>query len=168
MRSTHGVRGTLAGIVVAAMLVSVASAAAAALPAEPTRDQYVDAAEPICKSNVQANKRIFKGAEGKVKRGELKQASRHFLRAATAFNKTIRQLAVLPRPPADGAKLKKWLGLLRTERNIIRGIGRALAANKKRRAESRSLELNRNSSKANNSVLAFGFDYCRIEPSRFG
>ena len=30
------------------------------------------------------------------------------------------------------------------------------------------MDLNRNSNLANNAVLGFGFDYCRIDPSRFG
>lgn len=131
------------------------------------REAFVARAEPICKTNVLANKRIFKGAEGEVKRGELKKASRHFFRAATAFAKTIRALDAIPKPPADTAKLGKWIGLLWDERDLIKKIGTALAAEKRRKAESFSVELNRNSNKANNAVLLFGFDYCRIEQSRF-
>jgi hypothetical protein len=131
------------------------------------RDVYVERAEPVCEANVRANKRIFKGAERKVKRGELKQASRHFFRAATAFAKTIRQLDAIAKPPERKVKLERWIDLLWDERNLIKKIGTALAAEKRRRAESFSVDLNRNSSRANNAVLPFGFDYCRIEPSRF-
>jgi hypothetical protein len=102
-----------------------------------------------------------------VKSGELKRASKHFSRAATAFGKTIQQLAAIPRPPADVAKLTKWLELLRDEKGLIQKIGRALAAENKHKAEKISVELNHNSNVANNTVLAFGFNYCRIEPSRF-
>jgi len=157
-------QGILAGAVT--VLCALAPIAAAAEPSE--REAYVDQAEPICKTNVLANKRIFQGLKGEVKRGELKKASRHFFRAVTAFNKTIRQLAAIPKPPADAAKLTTWLGLLEDESALIKKIGTALAAEKKQRAESYGVDLNRNSSKANNAVLAFGFDYCRIEPSRFG
>ncbi|HEX3293620.1 MAG TPA: hypothetical protein VHR38_07760 [Solirubrobacterales bacterium] len=137
--------------------------------AEPTeREAYVDQAEPICKTNVLANKRIFKGAKGEVKRGELKKAARHFSRAATAFAKTIRQLDAIPKPASDEAKLSGWIDLLEDERDLIKKIGTALAAEQRNKAESYSVDLNRNSSKANNAVLPFGFDYCRIEPSRFG
>jgi hypothetical protein len=141
---------------------------AAELPPEPTREEYVEAAEPICQSNVHANRKIFKGAKGEVKRGELRKAAGHFFRAANAFNRAIRQLKALPRPPADKSKLGKWLGLLGKESTLVRKIGKALNAEKRHRAESLSVELNRNSNRANNSVLSFGFDYCRIESSRFG
>ncbi|MGC1165719.1 MAG: hypothetical protein WA862_06390 [Solirubrobacterales bacterium] len=132
------------------------------------REEYAARAEPICKVNVLANKRIFKGAKGEVKAGKLKRASTHFFRAATAFGKTIVQLEAVPRPSADEARLTKWFGLLRDEKKIIEKVGRALAHGDKHEASSYSVDLNRNSSLANNAVLGFGFDYCRIDPSRFG
>lgn len=144
----------------------LASTAFAAEPSE-ERDEYTARAEPICKTNVLANKRIFKGVRKLVKEDKLKPASSHFARAATAFAKTIDQLAAIPQPPADQAKLGKWLGLLRTEKGIIQKIGRALGAEDKHKAQSYSLDLNRNSSKANNTVISFEFNYCRIEQSRF-
>jgi hypothetical protein len=157
---------------IAVALVAVAAfAAPAAATAEEegevSRAAYVARAEPICKQNVLANKRIFKGAKAEVKAGELKRASAHFARAATAFGTTIRQLAALQPPSADTARIQRWLGILRDEKTLIGQIGKALAAGDKHRAESLSVSLNRNSGKANNAVLAFGFDYCRIEPSRF-
>jgi hypothetical protein len=157
------------GLAVAALAaVAVGPATATAEEEdEVTRESYVAAAEPICKQNVLANKRIFKGAKAEVKAGELKKASRHFLRAATAFSGTVRQLAELKPPEADGARIERWLDLLRDERDLIRSIGKKLAAGDKHRAESLSVDLNRNSTRANNVVLSFGFDYCRIEPSRF-
>jgi hypothetical protein len=142
--------------------------APAAAGAEITREEYVARAEPICKANVLANKRIFKGAKGEVKAGKLRLASKHFFRAARAFGTTIRQLGAVPKPTDDEAKLETWLEVLGTEKEIVEKIGRALAAEEKHKAESYSVELNRNSNKANNTVLAFGFDYCRIDPSRFG
>lgn len=157
-------KGAIAGTLVAMLLV----APAALGDGFEEREVFVERAEPICKSNVLANKRIFKGAKGEVKAGKLKLASRHFLRAATAFEKTIKQLEGVPPPPADTAKLNKWFGLLRQEKLLIEKIGNALAAEEKHKASSLSVDLNRNSTKANNAVLGFGFDYCRIEPSRFG
>ncbi len=160
-----GRQGIWAGLLAAAV-IAVPLAGAAEAPG--TIDEYVERAEPICKTNVLANKRIFKGAKQEVKEGRLKLASRHFARAASAFGKTIRQLAAVPRPPEYEARLGTWLDILGDEKAIVEKIGRALAAEQKHRAESFSVELNRNSNKANNTVLAFGFDYCRIEPSRFG
>lgn len=134
----------------------------------PTRPDYVKQAEPICKTNVLANRRIFQGAKGEVKADKLKAASTHFFRAATAFAKTISQLEAVPRPTEDEARLAKWFGLLRTEKAIIEKVGRALAAEDKHKAGSYSVDLNRNSNLANNTVLGFGFNYCRIDPARFG
>lgn len=150
-------------LVVLAVLVPIA-AAAEATPV----DEYRSQAERICKSNVLANKQIFKGVKHLVKVGKLKQASTHFKRAATAFGKTIGQLAQVPRPPEYEVKLEKWLGLLRETKGVIGKIGKALAAEDKRKAESYFVELHRLSTKANNTVLDFEFNYCRIEESRFG
>lgn len=160
-------RCSLVGLTVAALLGAVALPATA-LEGEDPRAEYAERAEPVCKRNVLANKRIFKNTRKLVKKGKLKRASRDFFRASRAFGKTIRQLAKIPRPSADRARLGKWFGLLRDEKKLIQKIGRALAAGNKRRAESYSVDLNRNSNRANNTVLVFGFDYCRIEPSRFG
>src|SRR5262245_39367892 len=92
----------------AMLVVSVPVGRAADL----SRDEYVSQVEPICKANVLANRRIFAGLKGKVKAGRLKPASRHFFRAADAFAKTIRQLAAVPQPTADQARLARWLDLL--------------------------------------------------------
>jgi hypothetical protein len=132
------------------------------------RDEYVAKVEPICKRNVLATKRIFRGARAQVKAGKLKLASRHFVRAARAFGRTVHQLAAVPQPSADAPRLTRWLGLLQNETTIIRRIGAALAAEDKHKAQSRFADLVRNSSRANNTVVTFGFNYCKIEPSRFG
>ncbi len=139
----------------------------AAFAAEVSRDEYVAQVEPICKRNVEANKRIFDGAKEEVKAGELKRASKHFLRAATALEGTIAQLKRVPQPTTDEAKLQKWIGYLEVESDYFKRIGDALAAGKKAKAQSLSVRLNRNSNLANNTVLAFGFKFCRIDPSRF-
>lgn len=164
MRRTVARSTGLLGVVACMLAVGVPAASAA----EISRDEYVALAEPICKTNVLANKRIFKGAKEQVKTGRLKAASRHFFRAATAFAKTIRQLEAVPQPTADEARLARWLGYLRTEKEIVAKIGSALAADDKHRASSYSVDLNANSNRANNTVLGFGFDYCYIDPARFG
>lgn len=160
-------RSSLPALVVG-MLVLCWAVPAQGVEAGSERAVFVEAAEPICERNVLANKRIFAGAKEEVKEGKLKLASRHFFRAATAFGRTIRELAALPRPSADAARVARWLDILRDEKALVQKIGKALAAGQKRKAQSVAVELNRNSNKANNAVLAFGFDYCRIEPSRFG
>lgn len=151
------------GLVVLALAGTLSAAAAA----EPTRDEYVARAEPICKRNTEANRRIFAGAKEEVKAGKLKLASKHFARARTALEKTVRQLKAVPEPGADAARLEKWLGYLEMEGAYLGRIGKALAAGQKGKAQTLSVRLNRNSNLANNAVLAFGFRYCRLDPSRF-
>jgi len=164
MRRTQTQGFALVALGALALALPVSPAAAA----EVARPEYVEQVEPICKTNVLANKRIFKGAKGEVKAGKLKQASTHFFRAATAFAKTIAQLEAVPQPGADETRLAKWFGLLRDEKAIVEKVGKALADDDKHRAGAYSVDLNRNSNLANNTVLGFGFDYCRIDPARFG
>jgi hypothetical protein len=154
-------------VVFLVLVVGTLAMVSAAGAAELTRDEYVARVEPICKRNTEANKRIFAGAKEEVKEGKLKLAAIHFAKAETALKKTIRQLKAVPQPSADEAKLTKWIGYLESESAYIGRIGKALAQGDKGRAQTLSVRLNRNSNLANNSVLAFGFQYCRLESSRF-
>jgi hypothetical protein len=164
MRSKQRTRGAGA---LALIVITSALLAQGALAAELSRTEYVTSAEPICKANTEANQRIFKGAKDEVKEGKLKAASAHFAKAKQALTKTVSQLGALPEPTADEAKLQKWIGYLGAERDLLGKIGTALAHEDKAAAQQLSVRLNRNSNLANNTVLAFGFDYCRIDPSRF-
>jgi len=159
--------GTKRSIAVGALGLLAFALVPLAAAAEITRDEYVQRVEPICKKNTEANVKIFKGAKEEVKAGELKKGSTHFFRAATALDKTIKQLEAVPQPTADEAKLGKWIGYLKAESSYFARIGKALAQGKKAQAQNLSVRLNRNSNLANNSVLAFGFDNCRIDPTRF-
>lgn len=165
MRPSRGMKARV-GAATAALLAT-ALLAQAAPAAEVSREQYVTSAEPICKANTEANRKIFKGAPRQVKEGKLKAASSHFARAKRALARTVRQLSALPQPEADEAKLSKWLGYLGAERDLLGRIGKALSHQDKARAQELSVRLNRNSNLANNTVLAFGFKWCRIDPSRF-
>jgi hypothetical protein len=160
-------RGKRIGVGAALLVSCTVLFGASALGAEVTRDEYVRSAEPICKANTEANRRIFKGAPEEVKEGKLKAASTHFTRAKAALAKAVRQIAALPQPTTDEAKLQKWIGYLGQERDLLGKIGTALQHEDKPGAQQLSVRLNRNSNLANNTVLAFGFDYCRIDPSRF-
>jgi len=150
-----------------ALALSLALAVPLADAAEITREDYIARVEPICKVNVEANSRIFKGAKDEVKAGELKKGSKHFFRAATALAKTIKQIEAVPRPALDEARLSRWIGLLHKEQSYFQKIGDALAAEDKYKAQNLSVKLNRNSNLANNAILELDFDYCRIDPSKF-
>jgi hypothetical protein len=154
-------------VLVAALLLCSAAVAVADEQSEIERAQFVKEAEPICQANVKANKRIFQGLRGEVKRDELKRASKHFLRAAPAFGRTIRELAALPQPPADATRLATWFERLKGVKAIVLKVGKAFAAEQKHRASRLGVELNRAANKANNTVIPFGFNYCLLEPARF-
>jgi hypothetical protein len=165
MRQTHRTTKRI-GSVLGACLLGLAIAAAAGA-AELSREDYVARVEPICKRNSEANRRIFRGAREEVKAGQLGKASRHFARADAALGKTIVQLRAVPQPATDEARLAKWLGYLEAEQDLLGRIGEALAAGDKAKAQLLSVRLNRNSNLANNAVLPFGFEHCRIDPARF-
>jgi hypothetical protein len=160
-------KSKLLGIAGALALCLALAAPLAVAAEEITREDYIARVEPICKTNVEANSRIFKGAKDEVKAGELKKGSTHFFRAATALGKTIKQIEAVPRPALDEAKLTRWIGLLQSEQSYFQKIGAALAAGDKYKAQNLSVKLNRNSNLANNAILALDFKYCRIDPSKF-
>jgi hypothetical protein len=151
--------------VAVALLVTVP--VAAAIEGEPTRDEYVAAVEPICKANTEANSRILKGVKTQVKQGDLAPAGRRFLRAATALGKSVGQIAGEPKPSADVTKLDKWIGYLKQEKTLLQKIGKALKARNRFQAQQYAVKLNRNNNRANNTVISFGFDHCRIDSSKF-
>ncbi|HYP55397.1 MAG TPA: hypothetical protein VEQ41_03730 [Solirubrobacterales bacterium] len=140
---------------------------AGAIEPDPTRDEYVAAVEPICKANTEANSRILEGVKEQVKKGDLGPAGRRFVRAATALGKSVRQIGAVPQPSADQAKLDKWIGYLKQEKAYLQKIGKALKAGNKFQAQKYAVQLNRNNNRANNTVISFGFDHCRIDSSKF-
>jgi hypothetical protein len=147
------------------MLVAVP--VAAALEGEPTREEYVATVEPICKQNTETNSRILRGVEGQVKRGDLVPAGKRFLRAGAALGSSVRQIAAVPRPGADAVKLEKWIGYLKQEKVYLQKIGQALKAENKFKAQQYAVKLNQNNNRANNTVISFGFDHCRIDSAKF-
>jgi hypothetical protein len=156
------------GIALLAVAVALAALTAAlASGAEVSRTSYREAAEPICLANTQANERILAGVRTMVKQGKLAPAAARFVRAATELRKTLGELKALPRPPADTARLSRWLGDVEAEAGLFTRIGTLLRAGKKGPAERMVAKLESNASKANNVVIPFEFHYCRLEPARF-
>lgn len=159
-------RGTLltAASVIAATLVVAAVAHAAE---GPTRDEYSAQVEPICEANTLANKRILKNVRVRARNGKLTAAGRQFIRASEAFGATVGEIAAVPRPPADDARLVKWFGFLKIVKTNLRHLGKALLEGDRIKATHESIRVERSSNAANNVSFVFGFRYCRITPSRF-
>jgi ribosome maturation protein Sdo1 len=135
--------------------------------AEISRDEYKSAVEPICKANSQANERILKGVRQEVKANKLKKAATRFSKAQTALNKAYSQLKAVAQPEADVAKLTKWLGYVKIEADLFGTISKKLKAGQRGAAQAKVSKLTSNANLANSTVLAFGFHYCRFEPSKF-
>jgi hypothetical protein len=151
----------------AALLAFTALAAPLAQAEEITRESYKEAVEPICKVNTQANERLLKGVRKLVKQGKLKAAATRFFRASTALNKTVKELRAVPQPPADEAKLGKWLKTIGVEVTLFRKVGKKLKAGDKNGALAMQIRLEHNANVANNQVLGFEFHYCRFDTSKF-
>jgi hypothetical protein len=151
----------------AVVLALALAAASLASAAEATRESYVAAVEPICKSNTQANEKILAGVRQEVKAGKLTPAGASFLKAAAALKTAYAQLAAVPQPPADAAKLGKWLSYVKTEGQLFEKAGKALKAGQKTKAQTLVVELTHNANLANEQVFAFDFHYCELEPSKF-
>jgi len=170
MRSAASVIGW-AHLKAAVVTISVVTLCCAlALPAsgeEVTRTSYKEAAEPICRTNVEANERILAGVRSEVKRGQLDLAAKRFQRAAAALRGTLSELRQLPRPAADSARLGRWLGFVATEVKLLEKTARYLAAGEKGAAEGMVVRLKSVANRANNAVFAFEFEYCRLDPARF-
>jgi hypothetical protein len=150
-----------------AVAVALAVMAPLALAATEEQQEYADQVEPICKANSEANSRILKGVKSQVQQDKLVPAGKRFIRASSALGKAVTQIAQVPRPEAYAAKLEKWIGYLKSEKTFLRKIGKALKSKDKFRAQKLAVELNKNNNKANNTVISFPFDECRIDSSRF-
>lgn len=158
----QGKKLILSFVIAAALLGAVPS-----LAAEATRESYVQAVEPICKANTEANEKILKGVRAKVKAGKLKAASKQFFAAARALKRTRAQLLRVPKPPADAAQLTKWLRYVKTEAQLFEAVGKKLAKGEETAAQKMVVRLVSNARQANNQVLDFQFRFCRFQPSKF-
>jgi hypothetical protein len=150
--------------IIAALALALAFAAVASGDASESRDAYKEAVEPICKTNQDASKRILTGVEKMVKKDKLKQAGARFTQAAAALEKAQKQLAAVPQPPEDTAKLGKWLSGIKGEVSLMKTIGKKFKAGNKGKGSSLVVKLKNNAKTTNNLVIAFQFKYCKIDP----
>ena len=164
MRSWRPGKGVATAVVAAVLLSGVGAGVALG---DVTRPDYIAQVEPICKANTDTNRRILNGARTRAKNGKTKAAARQFARAAAAFGSTVAQLNGVPQPPGDTAILTSWLGYLDKETLYLGRIARDLRRNQLNRAQADGLQLKRNADIANDTVISFGFTYCRINPAKF-
>jgi hypothetical protein len=142
-------------------------AAVPALAAESTRESYVEAVEPVCKANTEANEKILKGVKAKVRAGKLDAAAGQVARAAKALKRAWTELSKVPKPTADATRLTKWLQHIKTEVVLFETVARKLGNGERNPAQKLVLRLKANANQTNNLVLGFEFHYCKFQPSKF-
>jgi hypothetical protein len=155
-------------IFIAALATSmVAFAGIATAEVTEDSDQFKTQAELICKSNKQASDKYLSGVRGLVQREKLKQAGYRFTKAAAALEKAHKHLVAVEKPPADAAKLNKWLAGIKSQIAQMRVIATKFKAGEKTQATSLVVKLTHGATITNNLVVSFGFNYCRIDPGQY-
>lgn len=155
---------------IAIPLLAAALLAASAAPAAeaPTRDEYVDRLETICKPDALATQRAMKGARADIRAERLAVAAKKFARATSIFGSTVKRISAVPRPTADTARLRKWFDYLKRQESYLGQITEQLRRDNPIKAQRLTARFIHNGNLANNVVLAFGFDYCSFKFSRYG
>jgi len=152
------------------LLLAVALLAAATAPAAeaPTRDQYVERLEAVCKPDALATQRVMKGARADIRAEKLDVAAKKFAKATAIFGSTVKQISPAPRPTADRARLGKWFVYLKRQQSYLAQITAQLRQDHAIKAQRLTARFIHNGNLANNVVLAFGFDWCSFKFSRYG
>jgi hypothetical protein len=152
-------------VILATCVFALAFASVAA--AETSRTEYKEQVEPICQTNQAESNRILTGVKQLVKKNKLKQAGVRFAKAAAALERAEKQLAAIPQPAADSAKLTKWLSDIKGEVSLMKTIAAKFKAGNKSKGSSLVVKLTHNANVANTLVISFQFRYCKIDPSQY-
>jgi hypothetical protein len=163
----HRARATFAAAVTA-LLAAAALAAIATAAEAPTRDEYVDELERVCKPDAEATQRAMKGARSDIQAERLTVAAGKFAKATAIFGATVKEISARPRPAGDEPKLSKWFGYLKTQESYLKRITAHLRADRAVAAQRLIARFIHNGNLANNTVLAFGFEFCSFKFSRYG
>ena len=149
-------------LVLAALLLALPALAGAqgGYDTDPTREQFVAAADPKCKRANAKSNREFKPVEKLVKKGKYKAAGEQLIRGEEHQLKLYRKLGKLDRPPDDAKKIGKWLRTLKDGSKTWIGAGKDL---KKKRFKATGAGLDEAEAtfkKARKKVKGFGFQFC--------
>jgi hypothetical protein len=167
MQASSGKRRRWIVAAVSGLALLVIAPAAGAVEA-PSRTEYVTQLEGICKPDAEATRVAMKGARADVSAERLALAAGKFSKATSIFGGTVKEISAVPRPVADVAKLGKWFGYLKAQESYLKQITTQLRADRPIQAQRLTARFIHNGNLANNTVLAFGFDYCSFKFSRYG
>ncbi len=134
----------------------------------PSRAEYVAQLEGICKPQALETERTMKGVRADVQAERIAVAAAKFARATRIFGMTLREMQAVQRPPADAPKLAQWFIYLGHQEAYLKLITAQLQADHTVPAQRLTARFIHNGNLANNTVLAFGFDYCSFKFSRYG
>lgn len=148
-------------------LAVTALTASAGAAATQDRDGYVARLEPICKPGVEATQRAVAGVRSDIQAERLAVAAGKLGRADRIFDGTVRRISAVPRPAADTAQLAKWFRYLRLQESYLGRAAASLRAKKVVAYQHNAVLFVHNGNLANDVVIAFGFNYCRFNFSRF-
>lgn len=162
---TEGRHRLAVGLLLAVLIGSPAQAIAAD---GPTRDGYVSQLEGVCKPDAEATQRAMKGARTDIQAERLRVAAKKFAKATRIFGSTVKEIAKVPRPPADTDRLAKWFGYLGKQASYLGQITAQLRQEHGIKAQRLIARFIHSGNLANNSVLSFGFNYCSFKFSRYG
>jgi hypothetical protein len=154
-------------LLLVAMVLSALTVVVSAQAAGSERGVYVDRLETICKPGVAATQRAVKGVRSDVQAERLAVAAAKLSRAARIFDGTVGKISAVPRPPPDARQLAKWFGYLRLQESYLARAASALRAEKIASYQHNSVRFVHNGNLANDVVIAYGFNYCRFNFSRF-
>jgi predicted HicB family RNase H-like nuclease len=151
------------------VLALAAGSALGAMAEPPTRGEYVDALELVCKPRAEITQKAMDGVRQDVRKpNRIPIAARKFDRAANIFGGTVERISKVAQPQGDEAKLKVWFVYLDRQTDYLEQIAAQLHKGKTIKAQRLTARFIHNGNLSNNVVLAFGFDYCSFKFSRYG
>ncbi len=151
---------------VALALLATGIAGAEGGPA-PSRSEYVARLEGMCKPRALATERAVQGMRADLRAERLAVAASKFSQASHLFAATVHEISSQPRPQADRATLARWFQYLHQEESNLRLIVAVLRADRPVAFQHASARFVGSGERADNVVLAFGFNFCYFKLSRF-
>jgi len=157
----------LACPLLAVLLLGFGLAAFSSAAEAPTRAEYVDQLERICKPRTEATRRAVQGVQRDVRSEHLRRAAPKVAKVKRIFAETVGAIAQVPRPEADRVTLSRWFTALRREVEALERTVEALRDDDVARFQRVWADFIHQANKANNVVVAFGFNYCSFKSTRF-
>jgi hypothetical protein len=150
----------LASVALLAVLAAIAAPASAQEEYEPTREQWVEQADAICKQPYQRGNRLVKRFEGEVEKRRLGRAGTFLIRISKIILKVHDGVAEVPRPPADEEAIGAYLNGQKKSGRRTRRAGKLLMQRKIRFAAKLLRKADRASTKGSKAVADFGLRHC--------